>query len=77
VTVFAYRDRQSRTPGSARLKTRSQAENEGERCAETVFFDYRRQHHVAVKVARIFNTHGPRMHPNDGRDEVSYCVNPR
>ena len=41
--------------------------DEGKRCAETLFFDYRRQHGVAIKVARIFNTYGPRMHPNDGR----------
>lgn len=41
--------------------------DEGKRCAETLFFDYRRQHDLPVKVARIFNTYGPRMHPNDGR----------
>jgi UDP-glucuronate decarboxylase len=41
--------------------------DEGKRCAETLFFDYRRQHDMAIKVARIFNTYGPRMHPNDGR----------
>ena len=41
--------------------------DEGKRCAETLFFDYHRQHHLDVKVARIFNTYGPRMHPNDGR----------
>ncbi|MDR3534918.1 MAG: SDR family oxidoreductase [Acetobacteraceae bacterium] len=41
--------------------------DEGKRCAETLFFDYLRQHKVAIKVARIFNTYGPRMHPNDGR----------
>jgi UDP-glucuronate decarboxylase len=41
--------------------------DEGKRCAETLFFDYRRQHGVEIKVARIFNTYGPRMHPNDGR----------
>jgi len=41
--------------------------DEGKRCAETLFFDYRRQHHLNIKVARIFNTYGPRMHPNDGR----------
>lgn len=41
--------------------------DEGKRCAETLFFDYRRQHHLTIKVARIFNTYGPRMHPNDGR----------
>jgi UDP-glucuronate decarboxylase len=41
--------------------------DEGKRCAETLFFDYRRQHNVGIKVVRIFNTYGPRMHPNDGR----------
>ena len=41
--------------------------DEGKRCAETLFFDYRRQHGLGIKVARIFNTYGPRMHPNDGR----------
>jgi UDP-glucuronate decarboxylase len=41
--------------------------DEGKRCAETLFFDYRRQHRLPIKVARIFNTYGPRMHPNDGR----------
>ena len=41
--------------------------DEGKRCAETLFFDYRRQHNVSIKVARIFNTYGPNMHPNDGR----------
>ena len=41
--------------------------DEGKRCAETLFFDYRRQHRMAIKVARIFNTYGPRMHLNDGR----------
>ncbi len=41
--------------------------DEGKRCAETLFFDYRRQHDMHIKVARIFNTYGPRMHPNDGR----------
>lgn len=41
--------------------------DEGKRCAETLFFDYHRQHNVDIKVVRIFNTYGPRMHPNDGR----------
>ena len=41
--------------------------DEGKRCAETLFFDYWRQHKLEIKVARIFNTYGPRMHPNDGR----------
>jgi len=41
--------------------------DEGKRCAETLFFDYHRQHNLRIKVARIFNTYGPRMHPHDGR----------
>ena len=41
--------------------------DEGKRCAETLFFDYHRQHNLEIKVARIFNTYGPRMHPEDGR----------
>ncbi|MEQ8569625.1 MAG: SDR family oxidoreductase [Deltaproteobacteria bacterium] len=41
--------------------------DEGKRCAETLFFDYHRQHGIPIRVARIFNTYGPRMHPNDGR----------
>jgi UDP-glucuronate decarboxylase len=41
--------------------------DEGKRCAETLFFDYKRQHNVEIKIVRIFNTYGPRMHPNDGR----------
>jgi UDP-glucuronate decarboxylase len=48
--------------------------DEGKRCAETLFFDYRRQHHVGIKVARIFNTYGPRMHPNDGRVVSNFIV---
>lgn len=48
--------------------------NEGKRCAETLFSDYWRQHRVAIKVARIFNTYGPRMHPNDGRVISSFIV---
>jgi UDP-glucuronate decarboxylase len=47
--------------------------DEGKRCAETLFFDYHRQHRLEIKVARIFNTYGPRMHPNDGR-VVSYFI---
>jgi UDP-glucuronate decarboxylase len=48
--------------------------DEGKRCAETLFFDYRRQHNLNVKVARIFNTYGPRMHPNDGRVVSNFIV---
>jgi len=48
--------------------------DEGKRCAETLFFDYRRQHGVHIKVARIFNTYGPRMHPNDGRVVSNFIV---
>ncbi len=48
--------------------------DEGKRCAETLFFDYRRQHNVRIKVMRIFNTYGPRMHPNDGRVVSNFIV---
>ena len=48
--------------------------DEGKRCAETLFFDYRRQHGLPVKVVRIFNTYGPRMHPNDGRVVSNFIV---
>src|SRR5471032_92931 len=48
--------------------------DEGKRCAETLFFDYYRQHKLAIKVARIFNTGGPRMHPNDGRVVSNFIV---
>jgi UDP-glucuronate decarboxylase len=48
--------------------------DEGKRCAETLFFDYRRQHDTRIKVARIFNTYGPRMHPNDGRVVSNFIV---
>jgi UDP-glucuronate decarboxylase len=48
--------------------------DEGKRCAETLFFDYYRQHKLHIKVARIFNTYGPRMHPNDGRVVSNFIV---
>ena len=48
--------------------------DEGKRCAETLFFDYRRQHNLGIKVVRIFNTYGPRMHPNDGRVVSNFIV---
>ncbi|MDA1323946.1 MAG: SDR family oxidoreductase [Proteobacteria bacterium] len=48
--------------------------DEGKRCAETLFFDYRRQHNLTIKVARIFNTYGPKMHPNDGRVVSNFIV---
>ena len=48
--------------------------DEGKRCAETLFFDYRRQNKVKIKVVRIFNTYGPRMHPNDGRVVSNFIV---
>ena len=48
--------------------------DEGKRCAETLFFDYRRQHGLPIKVARIFNTYGPRMHPDDGRVVSNFVV---
>ncbi|MEZ5961650.1 MAG: UDP-glucuronic acid decarboxylase family protein [Hyphomonadaceae bacterium] len=49
--------------------------DEGKRCAETLFFSYRSQHNLRIKVARIFNTYGPRMHPNDGRVVSNFIVN--
>ena len=48
--------------------------DEGKRCAETLFFDYHRQHGLRIKVARIFNTYGPRMHPNDGRVVSNFII---
>lgn len=48
--------------------------DEGKRCAETLFFDYHRQHGLTIKVARIFNTYGPRMHPNDGRVVSNFII---
>nr|WP_207173311.1 UDP-glucuronic acid decarboxylase family protein [Halochromatium glycolicum] len=48
--------------------------DEGKRCAETLFFDYHRQHNLRIKIARIFNTYGPRMHPNDGRVVSNFIV---
>ena len=48
--------------------------DEGKRCAETLFFDYHRQHRLTIKVVRIFNTYGPRMHPNDGRVVSNFIV---
>ena len=48
--------------------------DEGKRCAETLFFDYQRQHNLRIKVVRIFNTYGPRMHPNDGRVVSNFIV---
>ncbi|MGD0721834.1 MAG: UDP-glucuronic acid decarboxylase family protein [Roseiarcus sp.] len=48
--------------------------DEGKRCAETLFFDYHRQHRLEIKVARIFNTYGPRMHPSDGRVVSNFIV---
>ncbi|HEY1878492.1 MAG TPA: NAD-dependent epimerase/dehydratase family protein, partial [Caulobacteraceae bacterium] len=48
--------------------------DEGKRCAETLFFEYRRQHQLRIRIARIFNTYGPRMHPNDGRVVSNFIV---
>jgi UDP-glucuronate decarboxylase len=48
--------------------------DEGKRCAETLFFDYHRQHQLRIKVARLFNTYGPRMHPNDGRVVSNFII---
>ena len=51
--------------------------DEGKRCAETLFFDYHRQHALQIKVARIFNTYGPNMHPNDGRVVSNFIMQAR
>ena len=48
--------------------------DEGKRCAETLFYDYMRQHRLAIRVARIFNTYGPNMHPQDGRVVSSFIM---
>jgi UDP-glucuronate decarboxylase len=48
--------------------------DEGKRCAETLFFDYLRQHKISIRVVRIFNTYGPRMHPNDGRVVSNFII---
>jgi UDP-glucuronate decarboxylase len=48
--------------------------DEGKRCAETLFYDYRRQHRVMIRIARIFNTYGPNMHPQDGRVVSSFII---
>lgn len=48
--------------------------DEGKRCAETLFFDYHRQHNLKIKIARIFNTYGPKMHPNDGRVVSNFII---
>ena len=48
--------------------------DEGKRCAETLFFDYKRQHNINIRVVRIFNTYGPRMHPNDGRVVSNFII---
>ena len=53
---------------------RASCYDEGKRCAETLFFDYWRQHRLRIKVLRIFNTYGPRMHPNDGRVVSNFIV---
>ena len=48
--------------------------DEGKRCAETLFYDYRRQHNLEIRIARIFNTYGPKMHPNDGRVISNFII---
>jgi UDP-glucuronate decarboxylase len=55
-------------------RVRAKIYDEGKRCAETLFFDYHRQHKLKIRVARIFNTYGPRMHPNDGRVVSNFIV---
>ena len=67
--------RRPRTTGATSTRIGPRAcYDEGKRCAETLFFDYHRQHGVRIKVARIFNTYGPRMHPNDGRVVSNFIV---
>ena len=60
--------------GTLSFLTPTSASDEGKRCAETLFFDYQRQHDLDIKVVRIFNTYGPRMHPNDGRVVSNFIV---
>ena len=60
--------------GSVNPIGRRSCYDEGKRCAETLFFDYNRQHSLEIKVARIFNTYGPNMHPNDGRVVSNFIV---
>ena len=69
----ASADRSATGATSIRSASRS-CYDEGKRCAETLFFDYHRQHGLEIKVARIFNTYGPRMHPNDGRVVSNFIV---
>ena len=67
--------RRPRTTGATSTRSgRASCYDEGKRCAETLFFDYHRQHRLRIKVARIFNTYGPRMHPNDGRVVSNFIV---
>jgi len=61
-------------PRSCYDEGKRSCDDEGKRCAETLCFDYRRQHGLRIKVARIFNTYGPRMHPNDGRVVSNFIV---
>ena len=66
---------QPETTGATSIRSASAScYDEGKRCAETLFFDYHRQHGLEIKVARIFNTYGPRMHPNDGRVVSNFIV---
>jgi len=60
--------------GNVNCTGRRSCYDEGKRCAETLFFDYHRQHGVNIRIARIFNTYGPRMHPNDGRVVSNFIV---
>ena len=67
--------RSARTTGATSTRSAcARCYDEGKRCAETLFFDYHRQHRLDIKVARIFNTYGPRMHPNDGRVVSNFIV---
>ena len=60
--------------GATPIRSARACYDEGKRCAETLFFDYNRQHNLSIKVARIFNTYGPKMHPNDGRVVSNFIV---
>jgi UDP-glucuronate decarboxylase len=61
-------------PGLVNVRGIRACYDEGKRCAETLFYDYHRQHHLKIRIARIFNTYGPKMHPNDGRVISNFIV---
>jgi UDP-glucuronate decarboxylase len=61
-------------PGSVNISGPRACYDEGKRCAETLFYDYRRQHNLKIRIARIFNTYGPNMHPDDGRVVSNFII---